>query len=72
MGGDVLLSRFRSTIGADGLNVPVRDGKGWGPVAIVTVCFPPPYPGGLYVQRGGVERARCAKAQLERWKSSGH
>jgi hypothetical protein len=43
MGGDVLLSRFRSTIGSDGLNVPVRDGKGWVPVDMVTVfqcpCF---------------------------------
>ena len=41
MGGDVLLSRFRSTIGAGGLNVPVRNGKGWGPAAMVTVCLSP-------------------------------
>ena len=39
MGGDVLLSRFRSTIGANGLNVPVRDGKGWSPVAKITVLI---------------------------------
>ena len=47
MGGDVLLSRFRSTIGAGGLNVPVRDGKGWGPAAMVTVLLLPPTPGGI-------------------------
>ena len=46
MGGDVLLSRFRSTIGSDGLNVPVRDGKGWVPVDMVTVFQSPRSRGG--------------------------
>ena len=35
-GGD-LLSHFRSTIGADGLNFSVRNGKRWNPVAIATL-----------------------------------
>ena len=34
-GGD-LLSHLRSTIGADGLNFSVRNGKRWNPVAIAT------------------------------------
>jgi hypothetical protein len=46
MGGDVLLSRFRSTIGSGGLNVPVRDGKGWVPADMVTVLLSPRTPGG--------------------------
>ena len=37
-GGD-LLSRFRSTIGAHGLNFSVRDGKRWGPVAMATLIL---------------------------------
>ena len=32
-GGGALLSRFPSTIGAAGLNFPVRNGKGWIPRA---------------------------------------
>ena len=36
VGGD-LLSRLRSTIGADGLNFSVRNGKRWNPVAITTL-----------------------------------
>ena len=55
MGGDVLLSRFRSTIGSDGLNVPVRDGKGWVPVDMVTVFRFPRSPGGDAFQRIGVK-----------------
>ncbi len=35
--GDDLLSRFRSTIGAGGLNFSVRNGKRWNPAAIVTL-----------------------------------
>ena len=35
--GDYLLSHFRSTIGAGGLNFSVRNGKRWNPVAIVTL-----------------------------------
>ncbi len=35
-GGD-LLSHFRSTIGAHGLNFSVRNGKRWNPVAITTI-----------------------------------
>ena len=35
--GDDLLSRFRSTIGADGLNFSVRNGKRWFPIAKVTL-----------------------------------
>ena len=39
--GDDLLSRFRSTIGAGGLNFSVRNGKRWSPTAIVTLSrFP--------------------------------
>ena len=38
VGGD-LLSRFRSTIGATGLNFSVRDGKRWNPGAITTEMF---------------------------------
>ena len=34
-GGD-LLSHFRSTIGAEGLNFCVRDGNRWVPLAIAT------------------------------------
>ncbi len=34
-GGD-LLSHFRSTIGAEGLNFSVRNGKRWNPLAITT------------------------------------
>ena len=34
-GGD-LLSHLRSTIGADGLNFSVRNGKRWNPVTIAT------------------------------------
>ena len=34
--GDDLLSHFRSTIGAVGLNFSVRNGKRWNPDAIVT------------------------------------
>ena len=35
--GDYLLSRLRSTIGVNGLNFSVRNGKRWNPVAIVTL-----------------------------------
>lgn len=34
------LPLLRSTIGAGGLNVPVRNGKGWSPAAIATVIMP--------------------------------
>jgi len=34
--GDDLLSRRCSTIGANGLNFSVRNGKRWNPIAIVT------------------------------------
>ena len=34
--GGLLLSRFRSTIGAGGLNFSVRNGKRWIPAAITT------------------------------------
>ena len=34
--GGYLLSHFRSTIGASGLNFSVRDGKRWDPAAIAT------------------------------------
>jgi hypothetical protein len=34
--GDYLLSHKCSTIGADGLNFSVRNGKRWNPAAIVT------------------------------------
>ena len=34
-GGD-LLSHFRSTIGVNGLNFSVRNGKRWNPAAIAT------------------------------------
>ena len=54
-GGDVLLSRFRSTIGSDGLNVPVRDGKGWIPVDMVTVFQSPRFRRGDAFQRIGVK-----------------
>ena len=36
VGGD-LLFHFRSTIGANGLNFSVRNGKRWNPVAITTL-----------------------------------
>ena len=35
--GDDLLSHYCSTIGADGLNFSVRNGKRWFPIAIVTL-----------------------------------
>ena len=35
--GDYLLSHLRSTIGVNGLNFSVRNGKRWNPVAIVTL-----------------------------------
>ena len=35
--GDDLLSHKCSTIGANGLNFSVRNGKRWSPVAIVTL-----------------------------------
>ena len=45
-GGDDLLSRFRSTIGAEGLNFSVRNGKRWIPLALVAYvsfsCAHPP------------------------------
>ena len=34
--GGYLLSHLRSTIGADGLNFSVRNGKRWNPVTIAT------------------------------------
>jgi hypothetical protein len=37
-GGD-LLSHFRSTIGAEGLNFSVRNGKRWNTLAITTYIF---------------------------------
>ena len=37
-GGD-LLSHFRSTIGAEGLNFSVRNGKRWNTLAITTYLF---------------------------------
>ena len=37
--GGLLLSRFRSTIGAGGLNFSVRNGKRWDPAAITTLIF---------------------------------
>ena len=37
-GGD-LLSHFRSTIGAEGLNFSVRNGKRWNTLAITTCIF---------------------------------
>ena len=41
--GDDLLSHFRSTIGAGGLNFSVRNGKRWSPTAIVTLRLLIPY-----------------------------
>ena len=41
--GDYLLSHYCSTIGADGLNFSVRNGKRWNPAAIVTLRFFIPY-----------------------------
>ena len=41
IGGDYLLSHFRSTIGVVRLNFSVRNGKRWDPHAIITlVSFP--------------------------------
>ena len=37
--GSDLLSHFRSTIGAEGLNFSVRNGKRWIPFAIATLFF---------------------------------
>ena len=39
LGGDDLLSHFRSTIGAVRLNFSVRNGKRWIPHAVVTLSF---------------------------------
>ena len=36
LGGDYLLSHFRSTIGVVRLNFSVRNGKRWDPHAIIT------------------------------------
>ena len=38
-GGGALLSRFPSTIGAAGLNFPVRNGKGWIPRATAALPY---------------------------------
>ena len=37
LGGDYLLSHFRSTIGVVRLNFSVRNGKRWDPHAIITL-----------------------------------
>ena len=37
--GGGLLSHFRSTIGAEGLNFSVRNGKRWNTLAITTYIF---------------------------------
>ena len=39
LGGDYLLSHFRSTIGVVRLNFSVRNGKRWNPHAVITFVF---------------------------------
>ena len=39
LGGDYLLSHFRSTIGVVRLNFSVRNGKRWDPHAIITLVY---------------------------------
>ena len=39
LGGDYLLSHFRSTIGVVRLNFSVRNGKRWNPHAVITLVF---------------------------------
>ena len=53
--GAYLLSRFRSTIGAAGLNFSVRDGKRCGPGAIGTrIFYVTPWVGGVLPLWGGI------------------
>ena len=40
LGGDYLLSHFRSTIGVVRLNFSVRNGKRWNPHAVITFALP--------------------------------
>ena len=60
VGGD-LLSRFRSTIGAGGLNFSVRNGKRWGPAAIAAFSFLASHPARPR-PRGGVWMTKARQA----------
>ena len=54
--GDCLLSHLRSTIGVNGLNFSVRNGKRWNPVAIVTSM---PYH--IHVIQGKIKKKHATK-----------
>ena len=65
--GDCLLSHLRSTIGVNGLNFSVRNGKRWNPVAIVTSM---PYH--IHVIQGKIKKKARNKKQTHETEDRTH
>ena len=69
LGGDYLLSHFRSTIGVAGLNFSVRNGKRWIPRAVITLVSSLTSGCALFAELRSAYGSRCHRRKCNRFAS---